>query len=247
MFAKMGILILSSCHLLILTMAAVSPSPPGPEATWRHMKNFMEKKGEFEEPMEESPGEQYTIISGGADGADAYAERLALAYECRIDIKLNAHHSRTNCISPIQPNETDFRHAQEIMTKANVTLKRKNPVGLDNYYEELMIRNYFIARECYALYAFGYLLPDSKTVHGGTGWTVQMAVEMAKKVFLYDLRTNVWYEFVYYELERKVFQFQHLRATCLSLYHKVAVIGSCQFTEEGRRAMRKLFQTTFGR
>ena len=228
-------------------MAAV-PYTPGPEATWRHMRNFIEKKEEFaEEPMEESPGEQYTIISGGAEGADAYAERLALAYECRLDIKLGPRHPRSKCISPIQPNEHDLRHAQQIIQKVNATLRRKNPSGTGTYFEELLIRNYFIARECYALYAFGYLLPDSKTVHGGTGWTVQMAVEMGKKVFLYDLRTLAWYDFIYYELQQKLYRFQRMKANCLSLYHKAAVIGSRQFTEEGKQAMRKLFQTTFGR
>ena len=232
-------------------MAAASSSGPSPEVTWRHMRNFIEKKGEFaeneEEPMEESPGEQYTIISGGADGADTFAERLGLAYECPVDIKLGPRHPRANCISPIQPNEADLYHARLIITKANSTLKRKDPSGNGTYLEELLIRNYFIARECYALYAFGYLQPDSKTVQGGTGWTVQMALEMGKKVFLYDLTTQTWYEFIYYELERKIFKFRRLTATCLSLYHKVAVIGSRRFTEQGKKAMRKLFQTTFGR
>ena len=253
MLFKTSILILLSCHFVILTMAGVSSSsvPPPPEATWRHMRNFIEKKGEFaeddekEEPMETSPGEQYTIISGGAEGADAYAERLGLAYECRLDIKLGPRHPRAKCISPIKPNEADLYHAQQVIKKANTTLKRKDPSGNGTYFEELLLRNYFIARECYALYAFGYLQADSKTVQGGTGWTVQMAVDMGKTVFLYDLTTQTWYEFIYYQNQTKLFQFRRLRATCLSLYHKAAIVGSRQFTEQGKKAMRRLFQTTF--
>ena len=54
MFFKTCILILLSCHFFILTMAGASSSGPSPEATWRHMRNFIEKKGEFaEEPMQE--------------------------------------------------------------------------------------------------------------------------------------------------------------------------------------------------
>lgn len=67
------------------------------------------KKGEFapeekkEEPMEIPEGEKYTIVTGGAQGADAYAERLALAYECKLDIKIGPNHPRAQCIVPLYP------------------------------------------------------------------------------------------------------------------------------------------------
>ena len=76
-------------------------------------------------------------MSGGAQGADEYAERLALAYECRLGIKIGPNHPRAKCISPIQPTEADLYHAHESIKRANQTLQRKSPIGAATYFEEL--------------------------------------------------------------------------------------------------------------
>lgn len=111
-------------------------------------QKFCGKKDEFaEEPMEYPAGEKYTIVTGGAQGADEYAERLALAYECRLDIKIGPNHPRAKCLSPIQPTEADLYHAHESIKRANQTLQRESPIGTATYFEELMVRNYFIARQ----------------------------------------------------------------------------------------------------
>ena len=249
MFFKTSILLVILSHFFILTMA--SSIPPDAAKTWTHFRNFAEKKAEFaEEPMEHPAGEKYTIVTGGAQGADEYAERLALAYECRLDIKIGPNHPRAKCISPIQPTEADLYHARESIKRANQTLRRKSPIGTATYFEELMVRNYFIARQSYALYAFGYLDANKTTVKGGTGWSVQMALDMGKRVYLFDLTDNQWYEFIYYQLENdsyvKKFQFQLLKSACsLTLYDHVGIVGSRNFTETGKKEMRNLFRRTF--
>ena len=212
MFLKTSIIGLLTVHLFTLTMATNSSLDPA--RTWRHYKNFLEKKEEFatEEPMEIPEGEQYTIVTGGAHGADAFAERMALAYECKLIIIIGPRHPRAKCISPIQPTYNDINHALQALTQARKTLKKAAPVTKGSYVEELMLRNYMIARDSYALYAFGYFENDNKTtVQGGTGWTVQMALDMGKKVYLFDLVSNQWYEFIFFHLEKgsyvKVFQF----------------------------------------
>ena len=249
MFCKTSILLVILSHFFILTMA--SSNPPDPLTTWTHFRNFVEKKDEFaEEPMEHPAGEKYTIVTGGAQGTDEYAERLALAYECRLDIKIGPNHLRAKFISPIQPTEADLYHAHESIKRANQTLQRKSPIGTATYFEELMVRNYFIARQSYALYAFGYLEANKTTVKGGTGWTVQLALDMGKRVYLFDLTYNQWYEFIYYHLEKgsyvKKFQFQLLKSACsLTLYDHVGIVGSRNFTEQGKKEMRNLFRRTF--
>ena len=252
MFLKTSILVMMIAHLFSLTMATNSSLDPA--TTWTHYRNFLEKKGEFapEEPMEIPEGEKYTIVTGGAEGADAFAERMALAYECKLVIVIGPRHPRAKCISPIQATYNDINHAIQALTQARRTLKRALNLGKNTYVEELMLRNYIIARDSYALYAFGYFENNSnKTiVQGGTGWTVQMALDMGKKVYLFDLADNQWYEFTFFHLEKgtyvKIFQFQPLRKNCsLTLNHKVGIIGSRNFTEAGQKEMRKLFQRTF--
>lgn len=187
MFMKTSILLVITAHFFISTMANNSTSPLDPSRTWTHFRNFLEKKGEFapeekkEEPMEIPEGEKYTIVTGEAQGADAYAERLVLAYECKLEIKIGPNHPRAQCISPIVPVYADLLNAQRAATQARKTLERNAPVGKGGYFDELLIRNYFIAKDVYASYAFGYLEPNKTRVQGGTGWTVQLAVDMGKK------------------------------------------------------------------
>ena len=176
MFQKTSILLVILSHFFILTMATNSTSPPlDPSKTWQHFRNFLEKKGEFEEeePMDIPEGEKYTIFTGGAQGADAYAERLALAYECKVVIHIGPNHPRAKCISPIVPVYADLLNAQRAAIQAKKTLQRNVEVGNGGYFDELLMRNYFIAKDSYALYAFGYLESNKSKVEGGTGWTVQ--------------------------------------------------------------------------
>ena len=255
MFQKTSILVAITAQFFILTMANNSTSPLDPSKTWQHYRNFLEKKGEFEEKTEEEPikipeGEKYTIVTGGAQGADAYAERLALAYECKVEIKIGPNHPRAKCISPIVPVYADLLNAQRAVRRAKTVLKRNVEVGTGGYFDELLIRNYFIAKDSYALYAFGYLESNKFKVEGGTGWTVQMGVDMGKKIYLFDLTENKWYEFINFHLEKgsyvKIFQFRPLKSDCkLTLNHKAGIVGSRNFTEAGKKEMRALFQRTF--
>lgn len=250
MFLRTSILVMMFAHLSSLTMATNSSLDPA--TTWTHYRNFLEKKGEFapEEPMEIPEGEAYTIVTGGAEGADAFAERMALAYECKLVIVIGPRHPRAKCISPLQVTYNELNLAIQALTQARKTLKRSLNLGKNTYVEELMLRNYIIARDSYALYAFGYLENSNATVQGGTGWTVQMAVDLGKNVYLFDLTSNQWYEFVYFHLEKgtyvKVFQFQPMKKNCsLTLNNKVGIVGSRNFTETGEKEMRRLFQRTF--
>lgn len=255
MFNKTSILVVITTQFFIFTMANNSTSPTlDPSRTWQHFRNFLEKKGEFqekkEEPMEIPEGEKYTIVTGGAQGADAYAERLALAYECKLEIKIGPNHPRAKCISPIVPVYADLLNAQQAAIRARQALGRNVEVGKGGYFDELLIRNYFIAKDSYALYAFGYLESNKTKVQGGTGWTVQLAIDMGKNIYLFDLVDNQWYKFIYYHMEKgtyaKVFQFKLMEGECkLTLNHKVGIVGSRNFTEQGKKEMRALFQRTF--
>lgn len=77
-----------------------------------------------------------------------------------------------------------------------------------------------------------------------------MALDMEKKVYLFDLTDNQWYEFIFFHIEKgeyvKIFQFRPLKVGCtLTLNHKVGIVGSRQFTETGQKEMRRLFQRAF--
>ena len=47
------------------------------------------------------------------------------------------------------------------------------------------------------MYAFGLLEDDCRRVLGGTGWTVQLALDQDKNVFVYDIESEAWFHSVY--------------------------------------------------
>ena len=51
------------------------------------------------------------------------------------------------------------------------------------YTLQLLQRNYQIAKKAHTIYAFGTLEKDGKRVKGGTGWTVQLALDQGKPVY----------------------------------------------------------------
>ena len=61
------------------------------------------------------------------------------------------------------------------------------------YTLQLLQRNYQIAKKAHTIYAFGTLEKDAKRVKGGTGWTVQLALDQGKEVYLFDIPSQTRY------------------------------------------------------
>ena len=59
------------------------------------------------------------------------------------------------------------------------------------YTLQLLQRNYQIAKKAHTIYAFGILEKDAKRVKEGTGWTVQLALDERKEVYLFDIPSKL--------------------------------------------------------
>jgi len=86
----------------------------------------------------------------------------------------------------------------EVLVLANPHIDRasqklKKCVPNHFYTLQLLQRNYQIAKKAHTLYAFGTLEKDAKRVKGGTGWTVQLALDQGKEVYLFDIPSQTWY------------------------------------------------------
>jgi len=55
----------------------------------------------------------------------------------------------------------------------------------------LLQRNYQIAKKAHTIYAFGILEKDAKRVKEGTGWTLQLALDERKEVYLFDIPSKL--------------------------------------------------------
>ena len=106
-------------------------------------------------------------------------------------------------------------------------------------------------RKAHTVFAFGQLNADGKTVEGGIGWTVQLALDQGKDVYLFDTHTQAWYQSENtYHLEnaciKKVTSFQPWGTqTPPTLHQSSAVIGSRDIGPATREEIKNLFHRTF--
>ena len=120
------------------------------------------------------------------------------------------------------------------------------------YTLQLLQRNYQIARKANTIYAFGILEPDHKRVKGGTGWTVQLAMDQGKPVYLFDIPSQTWYRSDhYYQVNENAAtlvtgsQFVPWGPKKPTLHQSSAIVGSRDVDEKTRAEIQALFNRTF--
>ena len=120
------------------------------------------------------------------------------------------------------------------------------------YTLQLLQRNYQLAKKAHTIYAFGILEPDHKRVKGGTGWTVQLAMDQGKPVYLFDIPSQTWYRSDhYYQVNENAAtlvtgsQFVPWGPKKPTLHQSSAVVGSREVDEKTRAEIQALFNRTF--
>ena len=105
---------------------------------------------------------------------DALAKESARRYDMSVCIIIPPTHSCTVCITPL--TESMLHEGLQLVLRANKTLQCTLPNNVLK--TGLLQRN----------------TTKPHTLLGGTGWSVQMALEQQKPVCVY---TDQWYQFVY--------------------------------------------------
>ncbi len=88
------------------------------------------------------------------------------------------------------------------------------------------------------IFAIGVIQPD-KTVKGGTGWAVELARNWQKPVFVYDQKKDVWMQWRDHDW--------HVADNPRISASRFTGTGTRQLSEGGRKAIRDLFERSFGR
>ena len=120
------------------------------------------------------------------------------------------------------------------------------------YTLQLLQRNYQIAKKAHTIYAFGILEQDHKRVKGGTGWTVQLAMDLGKPVYLFDIPSQSWYRSDhYYQVNENAAtlvtgsQFVPWGPKKPTLHQSSAIVGSRDVDSSTRAEIQALFNRTF--
>ena len=218
------------------------------------------------------PTHHYHIYSGGAIGIDEYAEQCAKECGMHMHVIVPPHHSRSKFITPLRPEDL---HEAEPHLKRVAQRTGKHLFTPNTFSRHLQLRNFHIVKLAAAVYAFGYFQnqmlrdvsdisvgPDginltatcsiplqSANVKGGTGWTVQLAVDQHKPIYFYNIPEKRWYQYHadhYYWNEHQWLSdngFLPMQGSP-TLHKHSAVVGSRHPTPEALAEVKRLFQTT---
>ena len=145
-----------------------------------------------EEKMDVPPLHDLFIVTGGAQGVDAEAERQALRFGAQLDVVIGPNHPRAKSITPLSEEELNKTIHHFASAQQQLGRRVSSPITA-----EYLKRNFFIAARADAVYAFGFLEQQYTQMKGGTGWTVAFAQQLRRPIFAYDLHLQKWYKFNY--------------------------------------------------
>ena len=190
----------------------------------------------------------FTIITGGANGADWKAEVLARSYNLTVKVLVPPCHPRSRILPPL--TYAQLTKANPWISRAQETLKKR--VG-DTITRQYIQRNYCIVEEADLVLAFTkfetnknvFGIQVNTVCMGGTGWAVEFAKLLGKPLYVYDIDLELWY---WYDNEEKMFEpcdGMSEKQICLPTFvPKTAIVGSRSLFEfpKAVREMELTFQ-----
>jgi len=188
------------------------------------------------------------IYTGEAKGTDELAEQMARHFGMQVEVLVPPHHPRAEYVTP---------STVEVLVLANPHIyqaaqKLKKCVPSHFYTLQLLQRNYQIATKAHTIFAFGTLEKDAMRVKGGTRWTVQLALDQGKEVYLFDIPSQTWYrsEHHYYVNDDSAClvagsKFLPWGPSTPTLHQSSAVVGSRDLDQKTQEEIQALFNNTF--
>ncbi len=176
----------------------------------------------------------YTCHSGGANGSDIFWENEGNKYGVKT-VAYSFYNHRQESKTPKILTVDELNEGFEHVMIASKSIKR-NPKQQYQYVKNLLSRNWYQVKNSEAIFAVGKLL-NIKTVSGGTGWAVQMAIDNNKPVFVFDQELNYWLMYVY-----EVMEFKQLYNSPI-LTENFAGIGTRELNENGKNAIEEIYRS----
>ena len=152
------------------------------------------------------------VTSGAAEGSDqlwgaALTKRGVPVIHYSFKGGTYFGHDKAEGLAIRQLKESQLEQANKHVLKANETLGRKIADIKKTAYN-LIRRNWYQVKDADAVYAIGDIVRTTseagkntflinRSVKGGTGWGVQMALDKGKSVNVYDIRSKSWHKYDY--------------------------------------------------
>ena len=198
--------------------------------------------------MQLNIGQGRVVYTGGARGTDELVEQMARQFGMQVEVLVPPNHPRAQYITPSTVEVLML--ANPHLHQAAQKLGKQMPTHF--YTLQLLQRNYQIPKKAHTIYAFGILEQDKQRVKRGTGWTVQLALDQGKQVYLFDIPTQTWFQSEHYyqvnDDSNQLFtgsQFQPWGPKRPTPHQSSAVVGSRDLDSQTREEIQALFNRTF--
>ena len=175
-----------------------------------------------------------TIYSGGHKGAEAEFGRLAEEWGIReVTFSFEGH--------PTERSRGIRVLGSEELAKGDVSMEIVAGRMGRRYSEAQKIRKviqsiFHMVNNGYHVLAVGWIQPDD-TVKGGTGWGVELAKLFNRPVHVYDQDRKAWFAWK---------QNHWIEEVPVISKDTFAGTGTQNITEDGQKALRELFERSFG-
>lgn len=168
----------------------------------------------------------YVNHSGGAIGSDTMWGEIGEEYGV---VSNHYYHGTKTPNGNIAITEEQFERGKQHVYRANETLHRR-----PDKYMNLLARNWIQVENSDAVFAIGQL--KNNVVDGGTGWAVQMAIDVNKPVYVFDQERNKWYT----NIDKN-----WVEIGTPTLTPNFAGIGTRNINQNGIKAIRDVYENTF--
>ena len=130
----------------------------------------------------------FTVISGGANGVDLEAEKLARHYGMKVKVLIPPCHPRKTFAQPLTHQQLAEAIPTTRQAAARLNKNLENPIGL-----QYIHRNYHVVKQADMVLVFTCFQPESGLCFGGTGWAVEIAKVLKKVLYVYDVQRDTWF------------------------------------------------------
>ena len=181
------------------------------------------------------PVAAYTLLSGGAPGAEAefgaHAERWGLAEETYSFAGRLVERSR----GLVELSAAELRQGE--VSSAYLQAKMRRAYPQTPLFRKVLSSILYQVNSAGEVFAIGVVLPDN-TVKGGTGWAAELAKQWDKPVHVYDQERRDWFRWRGGEW--------HPAKDPVVTHSRFTGTGTRFLSDDGRAAIAALLERSFG-
>lgn len=180
-----------------------------------------------------------TLFSGGAQGAEAAFGQAAEAHGlAEVNFSFAGHQpERTRGLRLLTPEELSLRDVSVQYVTRLMGRDYPSHAPDEPAFRSLLQSICWQVASGQEIFVVGEILPD-RTVRGGTGWGAEFAKLCSKPLYVYDQQRKGWF---LWERER----WSTVRNP-VATKTRIAGTGTRGLTEDGAKAIRQLFERSFG-